>query len=350
MTTTLAPSAWWFDGRRAAAVPVSVAIDGDRLLAADADGQIRAGAALSAIDVPERFERGPLMLRFPGGTTVVVDEPAHASALETVLARPPSLVRRLQASWPVAVAGVALLVAALAALYWKGVPWAAERIAEAMPPSVEQRIGGDFLKLLDRKTLVASALPEAERRRLAQRFAEFAGRSAPGETFRLEFRALKNGKGVNAFALPGGTIVLLDGLVEAGGDDERVLAVLGHELGHIALRHPIRRVVKTVGIGVLAGLVWGDISSVAAHAGTVVGALHYSRQQELAADDFAVKVLNDNGLDARPLIEMFAILKSEAQQRGGVPDFLATHPATDDRIQRLRKLPVRLKRDGPPPN
>jgi predicted Zn-dependent protease len=191
-------------------------------------------------------------------------------------------------------------------------------------------------------------LPDADRARIAQRFAEFAGRSSPGVDYRLEFRALRSGPAINAFALPGGTIVVLDGLIEASGEDERVLAVLGHELGHVARRHPIRRVLATVGVGVLAGLLWGDISSVAANLGTVLGVLRYSREQEVEADDYAARMLDDAGLDARPLIEMFAILLSESRARGSVPSALATHPSMEERIQRLRTRPVRLERGGPP--
>jgi predicted Zn-dependent protease len=154
----------------------------------------------------------------------------------------------------------------------------------------------------------------------------------------VEFRSVRSGTGINAFALPGGTIMVLDGLVAASGSDDQVLAVLAHELGHVALRHPIRRATQGVGLGLMAGLLWGDISSVAANVPAVVGLLNYSRDEEREADAFAVKVLTENGLDAQPLIDMFETFERiHGGRAAAMPGFLSSHPSTPDRIEQLQK-------------
>ena len=100
--------------------------------------------------------------------------------------------------------------------------------------------------------------------------------AAPGVDVRVEFRAGE----VNAFALPGGIIVVFDELVELAGDDERVLGVLGHELGHVVHRHSTRQLIQALGIAALAGVVWGDFSSVASNVPLILGVMRYGRAFE----------------------------------------------------------------------
>src|SRR5262249_57927764 len=98
-------------------------------------------------------------------------------------------------------------------------------------------------------------------------------------------------EGVNALTLPGGIILVLDGLVRFAGDDDAVLAVLGHELGHVVHKHSVRQVLQSVGVGAVAGLLWGDFSGVAASVPIVFGMLSYSRGVEREAHEFALAFL-----------------------------------------------------------
>jgi predicted Zn-dependent protease len=94
---------------------------------------------------------------------------------------------------------------------------------------------------------------------------------------------------------------------------------------------------------VLAGLLWGDVSSLAANVPAVIGVLSYSREEEREADAFAAKVLADNGLGAEPLIEVFEMFAHKHEKCGcGLPEFLSSHPSTSERIETLRNaLPAR---------
>jgi predicted Zn-dependent protease len=179
---------------------------------------------------------------------------------------------------------------------------------------------------------------EEKRKRLARRFGEAVAKVAPGVPYRLEFRRTSTSQ-VNAFALPGGPIVLLDGLVEFAGSDEAVLGVLGHKLGHVVHKHGVRQVFQSMGVGVLASLLWGDFSGVAASAPIALGMLRYSRGFEGEADEFAIRFLRVNGVSVRPLYDFFwqARRREERSHVGHIPDFLATHPATTERMERLGK-------------
>jgi Zn-dependent protease with chaperone function len=331
-------AAWAADGRRAQAAPPKAARRDRSLLVLRHNHSLLQQVALSDLRCGERFDHGPLMLALPHGATLQIDQPAVAARVEQLLGHRDSPAQRLQRSWPGVTIALALIVAGLVGFYLRGLPWLAERAAAAVPQTLEAQVGEEVLKLLDKRVFGPTMGYEGEKAAIANRFAEFAERSAPGVKVRVEFRSVKSGSGINAFALPGGTIVVLDGLVAASGSDEQVLAVLAHELGHVALRHPIRRATKGVGLGLMAGLLWGDISSVAANVPAVLGLLNYSRDEEREADALAVKVLTENGLDAQPLIGMFETLERSHGGRGSaVPGFMSSHPSTPERIERLRE-------------
>jgi predicted Zn-dependent protease len=152
---------------------------------------------------------------------------------------------------------------------------------------------------------------------------------------RVEFRRGQ----VNAFALPGGVIVLFDELVELAESDERLLGVLGHELGHVVHRHSTRQLFQALGTGALAGLIWGDFSAVVANAPVVLGVMRYGRAFEQEADAYSLEFLRANGLSPRPLYEFMTRVQSvdEKDRSNDIPDFLSTHPHPAERIEWLRR-------------
>jgi predicted Zn-dependent protease len=140
-------------------------------------------------------------------------------------------------------------------------------------------------------------------------------------------------------ALPGGIIVLLDGLVAFAEDEDAVLGVLGHELGHVVHKHPARGILQSAGLGALAGLLWGDFSGAAASVPITLGVLRYSRDFEREADEFAIALLRAQDVSTQPLYEFFVRVRRLESRRGvgAIPDFLATHPPTEERLERLRR-------------
>ncbi|PYM89689.1 MAG: peptidase M48, partial [Candidatus Rokuibacteriota bacterium] len=189
---------------------------------------------------------------------------------------------------------------------------------------------------LDRHYLGPSRFDAERRERLAGRFADAATKAAPGVPYRLEFRATSE-ESINAFALPGGVVIVLDGLVRFAGDDAAVLGVLGHELGHVAYRHSTRQVLQSVGVGMLAGLLWGDFSGTAASVPLVLGVLKYSRGFEREADDFAIAFLRANEISIGPFYDVLVRLAEREEHRGiaTLPDFISTHPSLAERIEHL---------------
>ena len=326
-----------FDGRRAAAAPVVVRVEHGSVVVETPEGFVVDREPLDRVRIPEPFDAPPRLVYLPGDVTLEVPDGdrAFARALQHAgIALSP--VVRLQRWWPAALVALAAVLGLLVVLYTEGLPRGARWLAFALPSRYEARIGTELLITLDRHYLSPTRLSPEAREAIAERFGRAAGAIAGETAWRLEFRGTRSrGQQVNAMALPGGAIVLLDGLV-LESDPDAVLGVLGHELGHVVGKHSMRQLLQSVGVGTIAGLLWGDFSSVAASAVVVVGVLSYSRDFEREADEFAVRMLRSQGVSVRPLYEFFKKLP-DLRHDGPLPGFLSTHPSTDERLERLRR-------------
>jgi len=139
---------------------------------------------------------------------------------------------------------------------------------------------------------------------------------------------------VNAFALPGGYVVVYSGLIKLAENPAQLAGVLAHEVQHVEQRHALRQLVHSLGWRASLALVLGDVAGAA---GVDIGGhllnLAYSRDLERAADLGALPVLRRARLPADGMLEFFA---GVAQREGGLPTLLASHPATQERMATLR--------------
>ncbi len=143
---------------------------------------------------------------------------------------------------------------------------------------------------------------------------------------------------VNAFALPGGQILLFRGLIEQAEDGDQVAGVLAHEVGHVLHRHPTEIALKnTAGAGMVSLLV-GDFTGGTAIAAATQLLLTSSntRDAERQADATAVQLLNDLNISAESLAGFFGT--TGADTFDGILGYLSTHPADADRTATVRAL------------
>ncbi|MFK5998942.1 MAG: M48 family metallopeptidase [Rhodobacterales bacterium] len=137
-----------------------------------------------------------------------------------------------------------------------------------------------------------------------------------------------NHKMPNAFAVPGGRIVLFDGLVQAADSPEEVAAVLGHEMGHVVNRDPVRLTLRSAGSVGILGLVFGDFAGGAAAlavAEQLVSA-NYSQAAEANADRYAYRLMANAELPTTPMADFFEKLNKKFGNQPGFLSHLASHP------------------------
>lgn len=142
----------------------------------------------------------------------------------------------------------------------------------------------------------------------------------------------------NAFALPGGTIVVFTGLLDEIDTDEELAFVLAHELGHFHGRDHLRGQGIQLGVGLLSLLLTGESSGANALAGSTVSLmrLQYSRAQEQAADLYAVNLLRKANLPTEGAVAFMEKTRG-MDHRTTFESYFSTHPHTDDRLHYLKE-------------
>ncbi len=239
-----------------------------------------------------------------------------------------------------------------------GVPKLAEVVAKATPPSMESKLGEQVLNGLDHKFGYFSPSKTAPARQLAitNALKDLCGHVKNCPNYRLTFR--DGGMiGANAFALPGGVMVVTDDLVTLSKNDTEIVAVLAHELGHVQQRHAFRQSIQGVLSGLIIAAITGDVSSVASGLPAVLMQMQYSREHELEADRFALAALQKTCLPPRAFADILQRLENQgkptqldeksvknkadaehnkrakSQENHSFNDMLASHPNTQQRIQ-----------------
>ena len=342
-------AAHFFDGHSARLQPVGLDVRAGHLHV-DAPDFSRS-YPLSAVVMTEPFERAPLVLRL-GDASCEVPYGPERTAMLAALGYSKSRVERWQANWPAALGSLVLLLALLAAVFFWGLPAAAERIAAHLPASVDKRLGQAALAGLEARGLVAPSRLSDERIAEVEALLPRVLPAHPRVPVRVLVRS-SNALGANALALPDGTIIVTDDMVrlafdadnELDGDGEAgLLGVLGHEVGHIERRHATRAMTGSSLTAAVSAALFGDFSAVAAGLPAVLTQMRYSRAMELEADDYAVTVLRRNGLAPDALADALVALERRHAGDDNLPRwlkrsmaYLSTHPATGERIARLRK-------------
>jgi Zn-dependent protease with chaperone function len=363
----------YFDGRTTRRHAVTVVIQ-KRVVSMRGEG-IHRTARMSQLDISERLENAPRILRFPDGGFITAYNPGLEKMLAANRYREPWVVR-CQNNWHLSLLALVCLLALLIAGYQWGMPWAANRVAEHLPRSMEKAVGDHALMMIDEELMKPSMLAAADQARLQGLFSQLKQPRAEKTAYRLEFRDSLIGP--NAFALPNGVIVMTDQLVQLAGNDQAILGVLAHELGHVQRRHMLRRLLQALGVGAVLNLWVGDVSSVLAAVPTLFLERNYSRDFERESDQYAIEMMQVNNLPLSPLADLFVKMNdgkrakpttaraadknsdrqddeaddsSPAHNQSGRPpstnraisDYFSSHPSSDERIARLRaadKLPA----------
>jgi Zn-dependent protease with chaperone function len=222
-------------------------------------------------------------------------------------------------------------VGAVLAILFIGLPRAAEPVAALMPLSWEEALGkqvvGGFAahnKFCNRST-GGAALD-----RLTDRLAATIDS-------RYSFRvAVADAGPVNAFAAPGGYIVLYRGLLESAGSSDEVAGVLAHEIGHVVARHGTESIVRAAGLAAMVQLLLGDPSGllgIGVAGGEMLLSLTYSREDEAEADAIAVSMLNAAGIGTAGFANFLQRTARTKETAGGDSGmgFLSTHPRSAER-------------------
>jgi metalloendopeptidase OMA1, mitochondrial len=208
--------------------------------------------------------------------------------------------------------------------------------------SSEVKMGGQINQQLAGKNKIIKGTDEAKRlESIGQRLARISDRQDISYFFYLI-----ESEEMNAFAVPGGHIYFYTGLFRKLGTDGAIAAVLGHEIGHVAAKHTVKKfqgamgynVVRSVALNVLAWKMPGvqNVAALGADGLMTLAMSAYGRQDEYEADRLGIKYLYLAGYDLNDMIKMFEVLQA-TDQKQGTPLILRTHPFLKDRITAAKK-------------
>lgn len=214
----------------------------------------------------------------------------------------------------------------LLATFFLSIDSLAERIVEHIPPSVERQIGEIVLARTRADGNMIEQGPAYEAlRTIGKRLAR------PSE--KLEFHLVRN-PDINAFAAPGGIVVVYSGLIDKSTSAEELAGVLAHEIAHVELRHSLRQLVKSAGLRVIVATLLGDYGGLGGWAAQL-GELKFSRDAEREADLHGLARLREAHIDPAGMPRFFETLsKSEG---GRIPALFSTHPASAERLDTLQQ-------------
>lgn len=291
------------------------------------------GAGAAAGEVGETWPYATLSLRADelrngpvriarGDARLTVEDKAFAKALA---AAAPGLRWAARRSLIYGSLATAALLAAVGALWW-GLPAISGRIVAHIPPSWEEKLGDAVVLEPVWGERCATSTGSAALDRLTRRLLKGAEPPFPITV------VVRDSAIVNAYALPGGHIVLLRGLLAQAESPDEVAGVLAHELTHTIKRHPMRALVANSGLALLIEVTLGN--GTGASLGYLLTTLSYSRAMEAEADDGAVHLLQHAGIGTAGFAAFFE--RMEKRSIGPKLPYLSTHPPDADRLAAVR--------------
>jgi beta-barrel assembly-enhancing protease len=331
------------DGSRAVSTDVTVSATetGDRAVIRAADGRTLAEWPRRDVRLVERPAAGA-PFRFQCGASDARLTVAAGVARADLLQLFPDMARRDGRRHGVRIA--ALTVAAAAAVILVAtllLPEIAAGLARLVPGAAAERLGAGTA------TQLARLIAPKEREEAP--FCEgTAGRAALDDLterltanlavpYPVRVRVLASPIN-NAVALPGGHILMFEGLLRRMDDPSGFAGVLAHEIGHVAERHPLAAAIEGAGVALLVGVVVGDITG-----GGVVGAVGqammgaaYHRDAEAAADGIAVRLLNQAGIRGAGLAAFLDQAAAMEPSDSVAYSIFTTHPASRERAEAVR--------------
>lgn len=209
-------------------------------------------------------------------------------------------------------------------------PWVAGLIAGSIPVAYEKSMG---------KQLYASVKGsfEVDEKRTAYINTFFDEMKVP-TAYDIHITVVKNDVS-NAYAMPGGYIVVHDGLLNGIATYPELAALLSHEFVHIENRHSLRSLFSSMSNYIFLSLILGDIGTVSA---ILVSHTHhlknlsYSRRLETEADEEGVAILQERQIDCNGFVRLFQVLQKEVNEEPS--EWVSSHPNLKKRIRNIQQL------------
>lgn len=210
-------------------------------------------------------------------------------------------------------------------------PTIADSIAKSFPKEYEISMGESLYK----SVLAGEEIDSVKTKEINHFFNQLEIK----KSYPVKITVVKS-KVVNAFALPGGGIVVYDELLNKVSSADQLAALLAHEYGHVEKKHATRNLFRTLSGYIFISVLFSDLNSVAnviVENANQLRNLSYSRELESEADNYGLLILKENNLSGAGMQKLFELFKEEGGSME-VDELLSTHPDLDSRIENANQF------------
>lgn len=324
--------ALYYDGAQAKPNPVYVTYSYANVRVFDYQNKILAEQVLKNGYITETAGQLYVYLN-PGKTSFIVLPPGHplASTLKEAFDKNDkswfaSLMQQKLLSLVLILAGLGTCLYALSIFVLPGI------VLSLITPEQEARLGKQFFEgYMQGERIDSSATKHLQ---------QFADNMKLTNKYDLHTYVVMDPE-VNAFALPGGYVIVNTGILKKMKSYEELAALLGHEVTHINERHSLRSMLGSISTGIFLSFITGDASgltSILVNNAEQLRQLSFSRKLEQQADDSSIELLIKNNVNPRGMIDLMKRLQEEEKIK--VPKLLSSHPLTQDRINNAKAKTV----------
>jgi len=285
--------------------------------------------------------------------SLIVSEPEFAEQI--IALAPPNVSRHLlpldfKRKLGFAI-GILLIPFVLYFLWVSAIPALSTGLASKVPVSWEEKLGDSVLKSFAPVERMAKA-PKTQK--ALESIIDQLLKNEPDISYDIKIH-IRSGSLVNAFALPGGHIVVFQGLLEESDSAEEVAGVLAHELQHILHRHTTQAIIQSLSIYLVFSTLTGDVTGAmqtVLDMAANLGHLSISRNMETEADREGMKLILNSGIDPEGMIlfyrKMEKVMSKDIQKASGesfddeetssILEYFSTHPLGEERVKLLRQM------------
>ena len=217
------------------------------------------------------------------------------------------------------------IIALILIVYFYIIPFAADIFARNLPKNYEVNLGNKLYT-----EIIAHDSIDTLKTNLTNRFAKQIDFNTD---YSIQITVV-HGNEINAFATPGGHIIIYDALLDKLESPDELAGLLSHEATHIIERHSLRAISSDLSRSLFLSIIFRDqsgISSVLVENANMLNSLRFSREMEQIADEGAVKIMLRNKIDPNGMLQLLYLLKRMDKTNGDFT-YLSTHPATKERI------------------
>ena len=209
-------------------------------------------------------------------------------------------------------------------------PWLGGKVANSFSKETEISLGQEMYEA----TIAAYEVDSVKTRLLNQFYKQLHYQTG----YPINITVVKSPE-VNAFAVPGGHIVVFDAILDNMKTTEELAALLGHEASHIALRHSLNNMFKSLSRQMFLTLIFGSdagITSILVQNADRLKGLEYSRELETEADNNGMKLMHENKVDTEGMVRLMNLLNDATKGGSLAVNFLSTHPVFDKRVANVK--------------